>query len=115
MKIDINQQLSNSDGTLAIEDDTKAPVTLKKILVQVLLAPAGENSEKIKKFSLYRDLIKTKVGFVSWSAEEVALIKKTVLDTHATLVAGQVHEMVEREYEPVVLVEPPQERMAHDL
>lgn len=116
MKIDISQELMNSDGKVAIEAESKEPFTLKHALIQILLANAGENSDKIKKYGMYRDVVKSRVGFVSWTAEEVALVKKTVLETHATLVAGQVHEMMEREYQPPAPeVEPVHERMAHEL
>ncbi len=99
MKIDISQRLENADGTPALNG--KEPVTLKDILIGALLSPA-EEGDKIKHYNLYRDLRKTKVGFVSWSAEDIAVVKKAVTRTQPTLVMGQAHEMLEREYVPVI-------------
>ncbi len=104
MKIDIGRQLENADGTFARNGDG-VPVTLKDILIGSLLAPVEEDA-KIKHYSLYRDLRKTKVGFVSWSAEDVVIAKKAVLRTQPTLVAGQAYEMLESEYEHRIEVAP---------
>lgn len=95
MKISLLQQFLNSDDSTAIDAATKEPITLKQILVSSLLA--GQD-DKIKRYNLFRDIQKSKVGFVTLSVEDVAFLKKAVLECQPTLVAGQAHEMLENEY-----------------
>jgi hypothetical protein len=95
MKISLSQTFLNSDDTPAIDGQTKEPITLKQILVSSLLA--GQE-DKIKRYNLFRDIKKSKVGFVVLNVEDVAFLKKAVLECQPTLVAGQAHEMLENEY-----------------
>jgi hypothetical protein len=95
MKISLTQSFLNSDDTPAIDGQTKEPITLKQILVSSLLA--GQE-DKIKRYNLFRDIKKSKVGFVVLNVEDVAFLKKAVLECQPTLVAGQAHEMLENEY-----------------
>lgn len=97
MKVDISQEFLNSDDSVAKGQDGK-PLTLKEVLIASLLVPTTAEGDKIKCYNLYRDLKKSHVGFVQWNAEDVAFLKKTVLSCQPTLVAGQSHEMLEREY-----------------
>lgn len=102
MKVDISQVFLNSDDSVAKGQDGK-PLTLKEVLIASLLMPTTAEGDKIKCYNLYRDLKKTKVGFVQWNAEDIAFLKKTVLSCQPTLVVGQAHEMLEHEYVPPVL------------
>ena len=99
MKIDLTQQYENANGTLATDFETKEPITLKEILQQVCLAEGTKPEDKVKRWNIYRSLKKTKVDFVILEAEEVALLKKAVTETHSVLVVGQTHEMLEKPYE----------------
>ncbi len=100
MKIDLTQQYENGDGTPAIDRDTKRPIILKDILEQVCLNETCPPDQKVKRYSIYRSIKKSKVGFVLLEAEEIALLKAAVLQTHTVLVVGQTHEMLERSYVP---------------
>jgi hypothetical protein len=95
MKISLTQTFVNSDDSPAIDAATKEPITLKQILTSSLLA--GQE-DKIKRYNLFRDIKKSKVGFVALNVEDVAFLKKAVLECQPTLVAGQAHEMLESEY-----------------
>ncbi len=98
MKIDLSQTFENGDGTPAIDAETQKPITLKAILLQILLNDQCPPDQKAKRFSLFRDVSKSTVGYVNWTAEDVALVKAAVLQSHGVLVVGQVHEMLERPY-----------------
>lgn len=100
MKIDLTQQYVNGDDTPAVDSQTKEPITLKQILMQVCLNEGAAPDEKVKRFSIWRSIKKSQVPFVLLEAEEIALLKKWVLNTHSTLVVGQTHEMLEHEYRP---------------
>lgn len=95
MKISLTQAFMNADDSPAIDGETLKPITLKQILVSSLLA--GQD-EKIKRFNLFRDIKKSKVGFVTLNVEDVAFLKKVILECQPTLVAGQAHEMLEVGY-----------------
>lgn len=95
MKISLTQAFLNADDSPAIDGETSKPITLKHILVSSLLA--GQD-EKIKRFNLFRDIKKSKVDFVTLNVEDVAFLKKVVLECQPTLVAGQAHEMLEVGY-----------------
>lgn len=99
-KIDITQQYHNADDTPAVDAATGAPITLKDILTQVCLNEKCPPDEKVKRYSLFRDLKKSQVGYVQWNAEEVALLKSAIKDTHGVLVVGQTREMLEQEWVP---------------
>jgi hypothetical protein len=100
MLIDLTQAYVNADDSLAITVDTKEPVTLRFMLIQALLSDTGPDGrpvpgdEKIKRFSLYRDLKKAG-NTLELPAEDVALLKNAS-KIFATLVVGQTHEMLER-------------------
>ncbi len=100
MLIDLSQIYVNADDSPAVTADTKQPVTLKFMLVQVLLSGVGADGqplrteEKIKRYSLYRD-IKKASDTVELPAEDVALLKQAA-NAFDTLVMGQTHEMLER-------------------
>jgi hypothetical protein len=100
MLIDLTQTYLNADDSPAIAADTKAPVTLKFMLIQALLSGIGSNGqpvppdEKIKRYSIYRDLKKAGAT-IEMPAEDVALMKDAV-KVFDTLVLGQTHEMLER-------------------
>jgi hypothetical protein len=98
VKIDITQNFVNANDTPALDFETKKPITLKDILLQVCLAEGAKPDEKVKRWSLYRTIKKSKVAFVLLEAEEIVLLKKAVTETHSTLVVGQVHEMLETPY-----------------
>ena|ERR1700690_1224606 len=104
-KIDLQQTYENADGTVAIDPRTKAPMILKDILIMGLLNDDQRNplsaKEKADRYSLYRDIKKSKVGYVLLDAEDVVLLKKAV-EVLPTLTLGQTHEMLEREYAPPV-------------
>lgn len=104
MKIDISQEFLNTDDSVAKNQDGK-PLTLKDILIASLLMPGTAEGDKIKSYNLYRDIKKSKVGFVLWNAEDVAFLKKIVLSSQPTLVVGQAHEMLEREFVPLAPAE----------
>lgn len=99
MKIDITQQYTNGDDTPALDFETKKPITLKTILLQVCLHEGTKPEDKVKRWNIYRSLKKSTVDFVTLEAEEVALLKKAVTETHSVLVVGQTHEMLEKPYE----------------
>jgi len=101
MKISLTQTFVNSDDSLAVDNITNEFITLKQILISSLLA--GQD-DKIKRYDLFRDIKKSKVGFVTLNVEDVSFLKKAVLECQPTLVAGQAHEMLENEY--VAPVEP---------
>lgn len=107
MKIDISQEFLNTDDSVAKNQDGK-PLTLKDILIASLLMPGTSEGDKIKSYNLYRDIKKSKVGFVLWNAEDVAFLKKIVLSSQPTLVVGQAHEMLEREYVSATPASPPE-------
>ena len=100
MLIDLSQTYVNADDSPALTADTKQPVTLKFMLIQALLAGVGSDGravppdEKIKRYSLYRDL-KRAGASIELPAEDVALLKNAV-KIFETLVLGQTHEMLER-------------------
>ncbi len=100
MLIDLSQTYVNADDSPAVTADTKEPVTLKFMLIQALLSDVGfEGSplradDKIKRYSLYRDLKKAGAN-IELPAEDVALLKH-VAKSFGTLVLGQTHEMLER-------------------
>ncbi len=91
MKVDISQCFENADGT-------SAGVSLKDILIGSLLDGRSPDDEKVRRYSLYRDIKKSRVGFIQINAEDVAFLKKAVLSTQSVLVVGQSHEMLENEY-----------------
>lgn len=100
MLIDLTQVYLNADDSPAVTADTRVPVTLKFMLIQALLAGVGpegqplQSDDKIKRYSLYRDLKKAD-GVIELPAEDVALLKHAV-KVFDTLVLGQTHEMLER-------------------
>ena len=93
MKIDLTSEFENADGSAT-------GLFLKDILIGSLLDARAPDDEKIKRYSLYRDVKKSKVGFIDINVEDVAFLKKTVLSTQSTLVVGQAHEMLETPYVP---------------
>lgn len=101
MRIDLSQEFENADGSAAIGADGTMLV-LKDILIGSLLDVRAPDDEKLKRYSLYRDVSKSRAGRISVNVEDVAFLKKIVLATQPTLVVGQAHEMLERQY-----VEPP--------
>ena len=96
MKISLSQEFENADGTPAILGGQK--VTLKDILIGSLLDGRSPDDEKVRRYSLYRDVKKSRVGFIEISVEEAAFLKKVVLATQSVLVTGQAHEMLETPY-----------------
>lgn len=112
MKIDISQEFLNTDDSVAKNQDGK-PLTLKDILIASLLMPGTAEGDKIKSYNLYRDIKKTKVGFVLWNAEDVAFLKKIVLSSQPTLVVGQAHEMLERDFVPPTPAPPLEQALEH--
>lgn len=103
MKLDIEQEFTNADDSPAIDVKTGKPITLKSILINSLLSEVtmgGQSlqltpEDKIKRYSLFRDLKKTEVGFVTWNAEDIALAKKAIASAYTTLVVGQAYDMIE--------------------
>lgn len=107
MKIDLRQQYANANDTPAVDAETKKPITLKDILLQVCLHEGTKPDEKVKRWNIYRSLKKATTPFILLDAEEVSLLKKAVTETHSVLVVGQTHEMLETAYvEPPKRVEP---------
>lgn len=98
MKIDLTQQYLNANDTPAVNAETKEPITLKEILLQVCLNEGAKPDEKVKRWSLYRTIKAAKTPFVLLDVEDVALLKKAVTETHSTLVVGQTHEFLEIQY-----------------
>lgn len=99
MKISLAQPFENADGT-------SAGITLKEILIGSLLDSRAPDDEKIKRYSLYRDIKKSKVGFFVANVEDVAFLKKVVLLSQSTLVVGQAHEMLETPYVGLQRIKP---------
>jgi hypothetical protein len=101
MIIDLTQTFVNADDSPAIDAETKAPISLKSILIQACLTEAGQNGqpiandEKVKRYDLYRT-IKKADGTVKLTAEDVALLKRAA-GVFPILVMGQIHEMLEKE------------------
>jgi hypothetical protein len=106
MKVSLDQVYIQGDDKPAIDAVTKEPVTLKTILLQVCLHESTKPEEKVKRWNIYRSLKKTKEPFILLEAEEVALLKKAVTETHNVLVVGQTCEMLEKPWEPPVKVVP---------
>ena len=97
-KINLSLQYANADDTPAINADDKTPVTLKQMLIQACLSDSqnGDNSKKVKKYSLYRDLKRAKKE-LNLSSEDIVLLKEAIMNW-PTLVVGQTHEMLEGQY-----------------
>ena len=101
MLIDLSQTYLNADDSPAITADTKVPVTLKFMLIQALLSNTGPDGatlkaeDKLKRYSLYRDLKKAGDS-VELPAEDVVFLKEAAKSFIDTLVLGQTHEMLER-------------------
>jgi hypothetical protein len=100
MLIDLTQTYVNADDSPAITADTKRPVTLKFMLIQAVLSGVGPDGrpvppdEKIKRYSLFRDLKKAEYT-IELPAEDIAILKNAA-KIFETLVMGQTHEMLER-------------------
>ena len=101
MLIDLSQTYVNADDSPAITADTKVPVTLKFMLIQALLSGTGPDGaplkaeDKLKRYSLYRDLKKAGAA-IELPAEDVVFLKEVAKSFIDTLVLGQTHEMLER-------------------
>jgi hypothetical protein len=101
MLIDLMQTYVNADDSSAVTADTKQPVTLKFMLIQAVLSDVGpdgravQSDEKIKRYSLYRDLKKAGAT-LELPAEDIAILKNAA-KIFPTLVMGQTHEMLERQ------------------
>jgi len=115
-KIDLSQQYTNADDSPAIDATTKEPMTLKKMLINALLTDTGSDgrplpeADKIKRYSLYRDVKKAQ-GVIALPAEDVALLKKAAA-IFPVLTMGQTHDMLEKPYaEPA---QRPQPMINHD-
>jgi hypothetical protein len=100
MLIDLTQVYVNSDDTPALTGDTRQPITLRFMLVQALLAesPNVSTEEKIKRYSLFRD-IKKAGDTIELPVEDIAVLKRAAT-IFSTLVMGQTHEMLERAAAP---------------
>lgn len=99
--IDLTQVYSNADDSPAIDMDTKKPVTLKQMLINALLADGDSGStegDKMKRYSLYRDVKKAKDS-LTLSIEDVAVLKKAA-NIFPVLTMGQTHDMLENPYTP---------------
>jgi hypothetical protein len=100
MLIDLTQTFVNADDSPAVIAGTQTPVTLKFMLIQAILAEASPDGrpvppdEKIKRYSVYRDLKKAGAT-IELPAEDVALLKDAA-KIFPTLTLGQTHEMLER-------------------
>lgn len=95
-KVNLLQQYANADDTPAVNADDKTPVYLKQMLIQACLSESQDNSKKVKKYSLYRDL-KTAKKEISLTSEDVVILKEAIMPW-PTLVVGQTHEMLEGQY-----------------
>lgn len=98
MEILFNQQLVTLEDK-ALEDENNKPVTLKKIVLNALVAtyPGEENlagDEKLKRWELALK-IKNEPDPVSLKAEEVTEIKKLIAKMYGTLVVGQAFKMLD--------------------
>jgi hypothetical protein len=92
MKYDLEQQLKNSDGTLA--ETAGVPETARKGIIAALLNdPQGtQAADKAKKFELF---LKLKGSGDDFSVDEVALMSKAI-EIYPTLVYGQLKAILDQ-------------------
>lgn len=89
-------ELKDLDGKVIIEN--QAPIPMKKIVVNALLAtypdePNLNGEEKLARFSLAERV--NKGGDVEFSTEDLSKLKTLVGKFHGPLVAGQIIRHIE--------------------
>lgn len=103
MKIDVNRELKELDGTV-LENEKKELLTVKKVIVNALLANMPNETvsgeDKLKRFELSQRVHKAD-GLVDIKAEEATMIKDLVGKVFATLVVGQFFQIIEGKAEKV--------------
>jgi len=102
MKIDFTQTLKTISGEVMQDMNEKneaIDATIKMAVVNALLAPQKEEDtgiNKIKKYELAK-MIYNSEGETDITAEDIALIKKTVEKAFPSpMIVGQVNEMLEK-------------------
>lgn len=96
MKIETQQPLYTLSGEPLLYDDSKEPITLGKVLSQIILAPrkAETTQDKLKLYVLAKRLMKDDAVEIDVADKE--LIKKLCETDQAftTLVLGQILEIL---------------------
>jgi|TARA_Y100000310_G_scaffold101711_1_gene99821 hypothetical protein len=98
VKIKTTTKLKGLDGeilTYPVSEDKTAPLTLRKVIIDALLAPNDEmdGEAKIKAFNMAKYV--SSLDTVELSIDQAAWIKERVNKQWATLVYGIVNEIFE--------------------
>lgn len=96
MKIKVNQTITTVDGIQPLKDETGHNLVLKDVCINAVLIFDEKDDEKKKweKYEIYKKL-RNAVDEVTLTAEEVAVIKKSIAKVNAPLVMGQCFELLE--------------------
>jgi hypothetical protein len=98
MVIDCGQVLKTLDGRELIDHDSEGNVvqmSLGRIIANALLIPE-KNDDGVAKIAKYDLALRAYKGDrVAFEIEEVALIKRAVIESYAPLVCGQAVRMLE--------------------
>ena len=101
MKINLKQNLKQINGTNLVDEKNKL-VDLKTILIKAALTDIKENddSNKVSDFNIAMKIEKADKE-VELGNSELTRLQKKVLSLYATLVVGQVNEILEGKENPL--------------
>ena len=95
--LNFDKVLTEIGGDVILDEEKKAPISMKTIVVNAILAPEKEanGEESIKRFLLAQRIFIG--GDVDLSPEEIVQVKKLVGKHPLPLVAGQVLEHIKKQ------------------
>jgi hypothetical protein len=101
MKINLEQNLKQINGTNLVDEKNKL-LDLKTILIKAALTDIKENddSNKVSDFNIAMKIEKADKE-VELGNSELTRLQKKVLSLYATLVVGQVNEILEGKKNPL--------------
>jgi hypothetical protein len=101
----LNQAVLNTDNQPIRRDDGQT-LKLRDVINNSILAPLEGDDEKKKfeRWEIYK-IIKDASGEVSLTAEQIAVIKRSIGKLQPPLILGQCFEMLEGEVEMTVVKE----------
>jgi hypothetical protein len=96
MKVKVNQVLNDAEGN-PLPYKEKVSLTLRDICSISILNPIQGDEEKTKlmKYDIFKKLRNLKANEIELTAEEIALVKKSVAYFQPPLIMGQCFEMIE--------------------
>ena len=99
MKLNITIPITNLDGTTLLDPESKQAITLKTVLINSLLGTYPDETEltgvdKLTRYELSKTIYEAN-STCDITTDNIVLIKKLIGKAYATLVVGQVFNILE--------------------